>query len=479
LSWIDPADSDYAKVQITFSPTAGSVTQPIEVAKGICSCVVPGLTNNTEYTFTVRSIDTSGNASNGVSVSCTPVIPIYSAEVSGLVAVPGNAQMTLNWTEPGNSDFAKVRISFTPVVAGISQPIEVLKGTSTLNLTPMTEGRGYIFTVKCVNTGGIESVGVSVLKALPLIYTVGVYQNGSFASACYWAGAQQVVLETTVESAATCIYAANGIVYVGGYYKTGSVKNACYWKNGTRTLLDSGAVVNAITVSNGIVYTAGFHNEVSPMPCYWTDTARSELSYSGYTSGQAVGIYVDNGTVYTTGSCILSFVQTGCYWTGSSHTELPLNGATTTVGVGILVQSGVVYIAGGYGLGSSVLPCYWVGTGQNNPTASGAQFSCCMDIALSSGSVYTVGVLSTGTNSQPAFWQDTTRLTLSDRGLPFGLACGIASFNGEIYVCGLFSSSGPNISGTSYWNGTTRVDYTVSGIIPTSGGMHFQYLLIE
>ena len=42
-------------------------------AKGQQGCVVTGLTNGTKYTFTVKTMDTSGNKSAGVTVKATPV----------------------------------------------------------------------------------------------------------------------------------------------------------------------------------------------------------------------------------------------------------------------------------------------------------------------------------------------------------------------------------------------------------------------
>ena len=71
LSWNDPADNDFAKVKITFSPAG---TTAIEVAKGVQTSTITGLTNGTAYTFTIRTVDAKGNESAGVtSVPFTPV----------------------------------------------------------------------------------------------------------------------------------------------------------------------------------------------------------------------------------------------------------------------------------------------------------------------------------------------------------------------------------------------------------------------
>jgi predicted phage tail protein len=63
LSWKEPADADFASVQITYPGLAA----PITVLKGTMSYPVTGLTTGTQYVFTVKSVDATGNASAGVS----------------------------------------------------------------------------------------------------------------------------------------------------------------------------------------------------------------------------------------------------------------------------------------------------------------------------------------------------------------------------------------------------------------------------
>jgi uncharacterized Fe-S center protein len=71
LDWIDPADDDFTKVLITYIPAGNAA---VEVAKGAQTATVKGLTNGTEYTFTIRTVDKTGNESIGVtSEPYTPV----------------------------------------------------------------------------------------------------------------------------------------------------------------------------------------------------------------------------------------------------------------------------------------------------------------------------------------------------------------------------------------------------------------------
>ncbi|HOW82613.1 MAG TPA: DUF1566 domain-containing protein [Spirochaetota bacterium] len=91
LTWTDPADADFHHVEITVTPGDLSFMR----GKGENRIVVPDLTNDTEYTFTVISADADGNLSDGETVSETPVdatgptgpMPtVTTAEIAGNLA---------------------------------------------------------------------------------------------------------------------------------------------------------------------------------------------------------------------------------------------------------------------------------------------------------------------------------------------------------------------------------------------------------
>lgn len=73
LNWVDPSDNDFIKVKITYTPGGNT---PIEIEKGAQTATITGLTNGTGYTFTIKTIDATGNVSTGItSESYTPGIP--------------------------------------------------------------------------------------------------------------------------------------------------------------------------------------------------------------------------------------------------------------------------------------------------------------------------------------------------------------------------------------------------------------------
>ena len=81
LTWTDAADDDVYGYEVTYSGTnpINRVVLPaldsktMMAGKGAGGCYVSGLENGTEYTFVVKTVDTSGNKSEGVNVKATPV----------------------------------------------------------------------------------------------------------------------------------------------------------------------------------------------------------------------------------------------------------------------------------------------------------------------------------------------------------------------------------------------------------------------
>jgi uncharacterized repeat protein (TIGR02543 family) len=80
LTWTDPSDADLDHIEVGWQP--GSDARE-NVSAGSQSYTITGLTNGTEYTFTVWAIDTAGNESTSVSVRATPVGARVSYDANG------------------------------------------------------------------------------------------------------------------------------------------------------------------------------------------------------------------------------------------------------------------------------------------------------------------------------------------------------------------------------------------------------------
>ena len=89
LVWTDPTDEDLAGVQVTWEPGG---TDPQEVGLGVGEYVATGLTNGTEYTFTVAAVDEAGNVSAGETIAVTPEdFSAISGTVGTMVEFQGSA----------------------------------------------------------------------------------------------------------------------------------------------------------------------------------------------------------------------------------------------------------------------------------------------------------------------------------------------------------------------------------------------------
>lgn len=89
VSFTPPTDADYAQTQITFTPAAAGVTQPISVPKGQNTATISGLAKSTTYSFSLKAVDALGNASAAVVASgkTEPVVSTLGSGISGVGAL--------------------------------------------------------------------------------------------------------------------------------------------------------------------------------------------------------------------------------------------------------------------------------------------------------------------------------------------------------------------------------------------------------
>ena len=180
LSWKNPGDADLYQVEITASPAAGTLTNPVylSAAKGAAgSFMVEGLTGGQEYTFTVKTIDKTLNVGTAVTVKATPessgggstIDTTAPAEVTELKAVAGNGKVSLSWTNPADADLYQVEISASPVAGSLTNPVylSAVKGAAgSFMAEGLTGGQEYTFTVKTIDK--TLNVGTAVtVKATP------------------------------------------------------------------------------------------------------------------------------------------------------------------------------------------------------------------------------------------------------------------------------------------------------------------------
>jgi hypothetical protein len=161
LIWRAPASDGGSEITGYTVQTVGlmqtcSVTNPTPETE--LSCTVPGLTNDTAYTFTVIATNIKGNSAPSLpSAEVTPRLPVIPSPPAQPTAVRGNGQVTLTWV-PGFDGYAPITSYKVTAVEDSSKTCTPEPETDlSCAVTGLTNGTAYTFTVTATN-----SVGTSV-----------------------------------------------------------------------------------------------------------------------------------------------------------------------------------------------------------------------------------------------------------------------------------------------------------------------------
>ena len=170
LNWKNPADADFAGVQISMSPAEGTLKNAVSLGKDVVSLDVSGLTVGKEYTFTVKAFDESLNYSEGAEAKATVADTsdkTAPANVTELTATNKDASVLLTWTDATDEDIYGYEVTWnknTPInrsAAMEANSMMVAPGANGCYISNLTNGTEYTFTVKSVDTSGNKSAGVT------------------------------------------------------------------------------------------------------------------------------------------------------------------------------------------------------------------------------------------------------------------------------------------------------------------------------
>jgi hypothetical protein len=161
VSWTAPANGGSPITSYTVTPYVGSSAQVPTVISGMppaTTLTVGGLTNGSVYTFIVAATNGVGTgAASAPSNQVAPVAPTAPAAPGAPTAVAGNQSATVTWSAPANGGSPITMYAVTPYLAGVAQPATTISGSppaTTANVTGLTNGDGYTFTVTATNSVG-------------------------------------------------------------------------------------------------------------------------------------------------------------------------------------------------------------------------------------------------------------------------------------------------------------------------------------
>ena len=170
LNWTAPSNNGGSRVfqYEVFQSPGGARVCNIVSAFGTPSttCTVSGLTNGSNYTFTVKASNIAGtSAASSPSVTFTP--RAATTQPLNVVGTPADQSITVSWDRPAN-DGGSAITSYTVNQAGAGQVCTVVPAAPAAEpvtscvVSGLTNGTNYAFTVRAVNGAGTSpSSGLS------------------------------------------------------------------------------------------------------------------------------------------------------------------------------------------------------------------------------------------------------------------------------------------------------------------------------
>ena len=229
LTGFDAASGGTTQIQIEVSSFAQGATSniftstPAVATSPQTSAAYPyvftGLNPNTSYTFTVQSVNASGNGSTSIASAALFTLPnpvtLSATDIGGVFTSIQQAQMTVNWNAPtGGASTYNVTCTGT---GGTTQT--AISGTSA-TFTGLTPGNSYNYTITAVNSAGNSSTvttnTVQTLSPAPGVATLsGATKTSIVVTYATATGAASYNVTSSPASTTTTQALASGGTFTG------------------------------------------------------------------------------------------------------------------------------------------------------------------------------------------------------------------------------------------------------------------------
>ena len=169
LSWSNPTVSGFTGVSISWLPTGGTNTNPLELPSPAGVASIVGLQRNVPYRFTITAQYSNGQSPSAIPVNVmTLPAPTNYLPISNLDSTPdANGRLVLDWTNPTAAGFEGVRVSWTPSDGNPSTPINLASTQSTATISGLDAGTVYSFIAVARYSGTNTSPPVSRTDSIP------------------------------------------------------------------------------------------------------------------------------------------------------------------------------------------------------------------------------------------------------------------------------------------------------------------------
>ena len=369
VSWTAPASNGGATITTyTVTSSTGSKTctsTSTAPATPATTCTVTGLTNGTNYTFTVTAKNVSGTSAasvagpvGGVVPSAVPATP--SAPTVTTAGLNGSASVT--WTAPNNEGSTLSQYTLTPTPACPACTGLTVTGappTASTTVGGLTNGTSYTFTLIATNANGnsaaspASTAAVAGIPAAPTAVTAVSTSTSGQTSVSWTPGASQsgTITQYTLTPTPACS-ACTGLTVTGspaaasttvggltnGTSYTFTVKEANASGTSAASTASTGVVTGSPTAPTGVVAVGGIPAPSGDLNVTWAAPASSGVgtitSYTA-TAKPASG----SSKTCTSTSTAPATPTLACQVTGAT------NGTSYTVTVTATNSAGTAYIS--------------------------------------------------------------------------------------------------------------------------------------
>jgi len=167
LDWDDNSEGDLAGYNVHRSETDGGPYSQIDSVGLTSDYTDTGLTGGVTYYYVVTAVDTGTNESGNSNQASAMPTDLPPAAPTGLLATPGDKQVSLDWNDNGEGDLAGYNIHRSQTDGGPYSQIDSVGLTSAYTDTGLTNGTTYYYVVTAVDTGTNESGNSNQASATP------------------------------------------------------------------------------------------------------------------------------------------------------------------------------------------------------------------------------------------------------------------------------------------------------------------------
>jgi chitodextrinase len=172
LNWQDPSNQPFDYLEAVFIPEGET---PKVFTKGEETASFSGLSDITDYEFTVYAVETSGYHRPLTGVTpLTPEIPLFNGrdgEKMTVRGIPVAGKVTLSWIEPAMEDIDHTAIIYQrsnePARRGEDKPVNVEQGMQATTVVGLADGVEYRFLAYAVDSEGNNRVITGLRLSIP------------------------------------------------------------------------------------------------------------------------------------------------------------------------------------------------------------------------------------------------------------------------------------------------------------------------